>query len=370
MALPMTQIVDPSNMAVVNVGGGRAIFGGNVYPNLREANAAKKSYLAEQTRASVMSQQAVEQMKTQTQSQQWALKQAQEAWNLQKQQADASGKMAAQFLDAWGGSVNELKSMFGDIGNVLKGVMSGDAFKGGGVYSEISNLANQMKAEYDQYKAEYAPIEKEFMSHARDLAQGQRNILTELAEGGPGRFADIEGAASRAGKDVSLQAEIQNQAQARELMSMGIDPSSGKFGALTRKSAVDTAGETARAMNIARNMEKSAGLERGIAVAGAIDPHSYARTAMDIREKGSNLLTGAGVLHQAGAQARASEIASITGVANTYGNLAGHYSEAITKPLSEMAGYWTGMAGGGGGAVTPPKPQPVGMNYSGYANIR
>lgn len=313
---------------------------------------SQQHYIKARDQENQMKAEALKQTQTQTASQTWALKQAQEAWNLQKSQADASGKLAAQFLDAWGGSVNELKGMFGDIGKVINSLVTGNAMTGGGAYAGITDLANQMKAEYDQYKAEYAPIEKEFMSHARDLAQGQKNILAELAEGGPGRFADIEGAASRAGKDVSLIAETQNQAKARELMSMGIDPSSGKFGALTRKSAVDLAGETARAMNIARQTEKSAGIERGLAVASAMDPHGYVKTAMGIREQGSELLKGAGALQKAAAEARSSEISSMANLANTYGNLASNYSSAIVKPYSEMAGYFTGLAGGNIGGTT------------------
>lgn len=71
-----------------------------------------------------------------------------------------------------------------------------------------------------------------------------------------GQREDVEGAAGRAGADVAGQAEIARQSEARRVMGLGIDPTSGRFGALSRRSALDEARARAAAMTRARGTER------------------------------------------------------------------------------------------------------------------
>lgn len=292
-----------------------------------------------------MALEAEKQMKLQT-------KMMQADFDNMKSTADTSGTVAADFLKAWGSSLNDVKSMYGDAASVINGLMTDKALspklKG---LEEISGL---MKKEYATYKEEYAPMEKEFMGAARDTMQEKRAIQREIAKGG-GKWADQESAAGRAKADVGIQGELQNQAEARKLMASGIDPSSGRFGALTRKGAIDLAGQTVQAMNLARQTEKTEGLKRAISANEALNPTTYSEIGQGIRKGGMDLLTRAGEVEVAGVNAQSQHLQAMGNLGTSYGNLATGMAKSVTEPLAEMAGYYTGLGKNtGGGAVTNP----------------
>jgi len=292
----------------------------------------------------------------------WNLKQAQEAWDLQKKQADASGKTAAQFLESWGSSLSQISSMYGDSATVLKGLMTGGGETEG--TKGLGELSKLMQGEYTSFREQYAPMEKEAMFTGREMTQQKAAIQREIAKGG-GTWADTEGAAARAKTDVGIQGELQNQIEARKLMSMGVDPSSGRFGALTRKGAIDTAGETVKAMNLARQTEKTQGLGRAIAASGAINPSEYTNIGTGIRKSGTDILQGAGALETARAGAETSNLNAKTNLGSAYTNMTSSMAQNITNPLAEMAGYFTGMSGGNVGAIKMPKT----MNLQSTSNV-
>jgi hypothetical protein len=322
---------------------------GNIYTSrlaMDRAYQAKQKEAAQTTR---MKNLAETQMRIQTQA-------AQDAFNKAKAGADTSGTLAAKFLEAWGSSLNDVKSMYGDAASVIKGLMDNAAIApdlGG-----LKDLSNLMKEEYTSYKEQYAPMEKEYMTMARDTAQEKRAIQGEIAKGG-GAWTDTEGAAARAKTDVAIQGEIQNQAEARRLLASGIDPSSGRFGALTRKGAIDLAGETVRAMNLARENEKTQGLQRAIGAAGTLNPGEYANIGMAIRSQGTDILKGAGALEQAGVQAQSDYAKTMGALGTAYAGMAGGMARDISNPLAEMAGYFTGMSGGNTGAINMPQTNPM-----------
>jgi hypothetical protein len=302
------------------------------------------AYTRQESQKERMALQAEKQMRLQTQM-------MQSEFDKMKSKADTSGDLAAQFLTAWGGSINDIKSMYGDAASVLKSLISGES--GGAIKPQLGglkDLSDLMKQEYTSYKEQYAPLEKEFMMGAREMGSGKRNILRDLAEGG-GKWVDTEGAAGRAKADVAIQGELQNQAEARKLMAMGIDPSSGRFGALTRKGAIDLAGETVRAMNLARQTEKTAGLARGTALANAMNPSEFANIGLGIRREGTDILKGAGAMEQARANVQSQYLQTMGNLGSSYANMVGGMARDITNPLAEMAGYYTGMSGGSTGNV-------------------
>lgn len=305
------------------------------------------AYRQQELQRQKMAKEAEKQMMIQTQAMQLEFDKAKAA-------ADSSGKIAAQFLEAWGSSLTTVASMYGDASSVIKGLMSGES--GGGLAPKLKGLdelSTLMKQEYATYKADFGGMEKEFLGQARDLSTGKTNILKELAQGG-GKWVDEEGAAARAKVDAGLQGELQNQAEARKLLAMGVDPSSGRFGALTRKGAVDMAGETVRAMNLARQTEKTQGTARGLAIAGAMNPNETANIGLAIGKGGREILGQAGQLEQAGANVQSQYINSMGNLGTSLANMASGVSRDITNPLAEMAGYYSGLSGGAISPVTMP----------------
>jgi len=305
------------------------------------------SYRQQEDQRKKMAKEAEKQMMIQTKAMQLEFDKAKAA-------ADTSGKIAAQFLEAWGSSLTTVASMYGDASSVIKGLMSGES--GGGLAPKLKGLdelSSLMKQEYATYKADFGGMEKEFLGQARDLSTGKTNILKELAQGG-GKWVDEEGAAARAKVDAGLQGELQNQAEARKLLAMGVDPSSGRFGALTRKGAVDMAGETVRAMNLARQAEKTQGTARGLAIAGAMNPNEPANIGLAIGKGGREILGQAGQLEQAGANVQSQYISSMGQLGTGLANMAGGVARDITNPLAEMAGYYSGLSGGAISPITMP----------------
>ena len=94
------------------------------------------------------------------------------------------------------------------------------------------------------------------------MQERQAEFSTWLSEQG----TDIGGAVGRAAADVTGQSEISRQSEARRMLGMGIDPTSGRFGALSRRSALDEARNKASAMTRARRIETERG--RGLRMRG------------------------------------------------------------------------------------------------------
>lgn len=285
----------------------------------------------------------------------WELQQQKEAWALKKSQADASGKLATQFLSQWGGAMTDLKSMFGEAGKALTSVtqlLSGEAGKMPAEFkdylSQITDLQNMIRDQYKEYTAETAPLQRELWQAAREETGARKEITQRLLEEGKARPED---AAMRAGTDVKIQAELGEREAARELMSMGVDPSAGRFGALSRRSAIQTAGEQAKAMNAARIAERNRATNVNLAAMGQLKPEQLITAGTGMREAGTKMLGTSAEVAKAGADIVGKQQAidiermkGITQLGQAYGNLATQYAGAITKPYSELAGYFMGQA--------------------------
>lgn len=333
--------INPSDFGLIPQG---RFSESNINQNLMGRNLVN-DYGRQESQKIRMANESEKQMKIQT-------KAMQDAFDKQKAGADTSGTIAFKFLEAWGSSLNEIKGMYGDASTLLKGLMSGES----GGNAGLDSLSSLMRNEYTSYREQYAPVEKQMMTAASETAQGKAAIQREIAKGG-GTWTDTEGAAARAKADAGIQGELQNQAEARKLMSMGVDPSSGRFGALTRKGAIETAGETVRAMNLARQTEKTQGLGRAISAAGALNPAEYSNIGTGIRKGGTDILTQAGALETANLNAK-------TSLGTAYGNLTYEMGKSITDPLAEMAGYYSGLNGGNTGAITNPATASLNMGQS------
>lgn len=286
------------------------------------------------------------------------LQQQQEAWNLKKKQADNAYNLSTQFLSQWGGAMSTMTDMFSKAGssidNISKWLMEGSsAALPEAVQTEIDKIGDiqsTIMTKYGEWETEYAPMQKEFLGMAREESQTKRQLSRTLLEEGK---AKPEAAAARARTDVAIQSEVANREAAREMASMGVDPSSGKFGALSRRGAVQTAGETVKAMNLARNAEKSRTSAINLQHMGMLKPSENAMIGINLGNQGIEQLktaadlgkTSAGII-QSQQAVDLERVKTAGNIAGQYGNLATQYGSAIAQPYGEMAGYFLGKSGG------------------------
>lgn len=271
----------------------------------------------------------------------FALKQAKEAWELKKKQSEQAGKLAGEFLQAWSGSMADVKGMYKSAFSALSGLSA----RIGGTSAQVGEMnetAKMIQEEYATFRRDYGAAEGEFMEGAREEAgirRGAAQSLMDLSK------PDYEGEMGSAAADVRGQSEIARQSQARALMGMGIDPSSGRFGAMSRKSFLDEAKNTAIAMNVARRSEKDrvGGLAMG--AMQVLDPAKSGQMALGIRGQGTKMLESVAGIQKSAADVEAAKIKGISDIARTTGELTSGYSQAVTKPYSEFAGYYMGQAG-------------------------
>jgi hypothetical protein len=286
----------------------------------------------------------------------WQLQQAQEAWDLKKKQADQSGAMASEFLQMWSGAMKDTSGMFKQAFDALSGITGSVTASGNEATKKLYGIADTIGQEYASYRSQVGDTEAELLGGAREEALARKGAVGTFQEGLKADYASAEG---RAAADVRTQGEAQAQGEARKQMSMGVDPSSGRFGALSKKGALGTARDTAIAMNVARRGEK----ERvtGVAAQGLqlLDPNKTGGTAIALRKAGTEMLgQQAGVMGKA-ADVETAKTQAISNVATATGSLANAYGQNITQPYGEMAGYFLGQSGG---AISP--------NSSGSSNFR
>ena len=241
----------------------------------------------------------------------WSLQQQKEAWQLQKQQSVQTANLTQQFLSQWGTGMEDLKDLYGRI-------LSGET----GGSGPLADLQTKIMEEYESFKTEYQPMEREFFQAAREELGVRKELI-----GGMRELArpDYEGVAGRAGADVTAQSEMARQAEARRTMSLGLDPTSGRFGALTRRSFLDEARNRVIAMNLARRGEK----ERVAGVTGQAlqltDPSLTAGIGAGIQERRTGMLGTAADI--ATAQA---------GVQKAQAEMVGGYARDVVRPYGEV----------------------------------
>jgi len=283
------------------------------------------------------------------------LQQSAEAWELKKAQATQGAKTASEFLANWSTSLKNVGDMYGGAMDMIKNITksmasgaSGGSASGTGIPG-FDDVIGQMKNAYQDYQTNYAPAAKEFLSQAQAEQTQRTGALTRLDQLAT---PDYEGARARAITDVGAQANLAREANQREMLGMGVDPTSGKFGALTRKSYLDQAAAEADAANKAVNAEKTRSAALTTQEAALINPNATAQTGINIAKGGTDLLTNEANMMTAASNADTARINSMGALANTVGNLATGYSNAVVNPQAEMAGYFVGGGGGAGALPT------------------
>lgn len=271
----------------------------------------------------------------------WGLEREQEAWELQKKQAGVTADLTKQFLSQWGVGMEGLKDLYSQI-------LGGD----GGAAGAVGDLSRKVLEEYESFKTEYAPLQKQFFEQAGEELGFRKEMIGQLKGLA---IPDYEGAAGRAKADVAGQSEMARQAESRRLMSLGLDPTSGKFGALTKKGYLDEARNTAIAMNLARRGEK----ERITGITGEAiqlaDPRIASSIGLGLQEQQTGMLKTTADLAKTQADIEKSRADVVSGYAQ---NVVSPYGQVGFTLLGQQIGAGT-YAGGGVPTGAPAAPAPA-----------
>jgi len=298
----------------------------------REAREAESSLLGSQVNlADTASQQA-----------RWDLQLSKEQWDFQKKQAAAAGQFATKFMGEWSSAMKGLKDIYGKTFDAIFGTGEGGAI--GGQVGKLNELGDLMTQEYKDYRERWGETEQTFMEQAKVEGQARGQAIGQLQEYARPDYAGVTG---RAAADVKGQSEIARQSAAREMMGYGIDPTAGKFGALTRRSYLDEARDTAISMNVARRGEKERAAGVSLDIAKTADPRISGNLALGISRGGGELARTAADVYGAGAQAISAQTSALANLTSSYGS-------QVVSPYAEMAGYFMGAGGipGGTGDTT------------------
>ena len=267
----------------------------------------------------------------------WDLQLSQEQWDFQKRQAEAAGAFATKFMGEWSSAMKGLKDIYGNTFDAIFGGGEGGAI--GGQVGKLNELGDLMTQEYKDYRETWGGTEQEFMEQAKVEGRARGEAISQLQQYSR---PDYEGVQGRAAADVAGQSEIARQSAARDMMGYGIDPTAGKFGALTRRSYLDQARDTAINMNVARRGEKERAAGVSLDIARTADPRISGNLALGISQGGNALARTAADVYGAGAQAISSQT-------NALANLTSSYGSQVVSPSAEMAGSMMGMGGIPGG---------------------
>lgn len=273
------------------------------------------------------------------------VEQARQEWALKRQQAQEGSKLAAQFLTSWNDSLKGLEGMFGKAMDFIAGTGTGKGGSGGGgaLDNQFSTIINRLQESYEDYRTKYAPTADYILNQAKEQYQTQAGALGQLqALARP----DYVGARARAASDVAQQAAGAREALQKQLLSYGIDPTSGKFGALTRRSYLDQAKTTALAENLAVNAEKERAAKLNVQIASLVNPSQTALAGAQLAGLGTNLLTKQADVLATQADVEKAKTQAAASLANAMGNLATGYSQAVVQPRATLAGYFLGTSGG------------------------
>ena len=272
----------------------------------------------------------------------WDLQLSKEQWDFQKKQAAAAGQFATKFMGEWSSAMKGLKDIYGKTFDAIFGGGEGGAI--GGQVGKLNELGDLMTQEYKDYRERWGETEQTFMEQAKAEGQARGQAISELQTHARPDYAGVTG---RAAADVKGQSEIARQSEAREMMGYGIDPTAGKFGALTRRSYLDEARDTAISMNVARRGEKERAAGVSLDIARTADPRISGNLALGISQGGGELARTAADVYGAGAQAISAQTSALANLTSSYGS-------QVVSPYAEMAGTMMGMGGipGGTGDTT------------------
>lgn len=254
----------------------------------------------------------------------------------------AASQMTNEFLAKWGDMNQKALDV---LTSSLSGSLTGGNAGGGGVYAD---LINDIKGQISSFDTNYGDMTKKAFDSSMSDIEAKRGITTDLTNMAK---TDYEGVSGRAAADVGAQSEIARGDMAREAMSYGIDPTSGKFGALQKKSYLGEARNKVEAMNKARAAEKerSAGLK--VTAAQLIDPSVSAGIATNLMNQKGKLYDTQISATNAMATADKARSDTALGIANAIKDIGEQYGSLGGTMLGIQTGQ--GTYSGGTGFATP-----------------
>jgi hypothetical protein len=205
------------------------------------------------------------------------------------------------------------------------------------------DINKQMDEQYAEYRRTYDPAAREFLQGAREEAGLRRGMAQSIMDASK---PDYEGVMGRAAGDVTAQSEIARQASQREMLSYGIDPGSGRFGALTRRSYLDEARNKAIAMNLARRGEKERVTNLALEGMKVVDPTKQGELALGFARTGAEMLGQKAGVAKAAADVSIAQTQALSNIARSASDIAGSYGSQVVQPYGEMAGYFLGKSRG------------------------
>jgi hypothetical protein len=247
----------------------------------------------------------------------------------------------------------QASSIESDYGKTVKDI---DAMKIGAskeydsILSKYDDLAQSIKTQYGEGSAEfdnainniesvlqniigetgkYDEQTEQALATALQQIETKQGLANQLiSESAP----DFKGVSGRAAADTGTQYELARGETAREAMSYGIDPTSGKFGALQKKSVLGEARAKVEAMNRARNIEKLRSMDATLKAASIINPMEAGSLATSLMaQKGSLLGLQASTANALTAAAGAKGAYGLNAMDVLAGNLQGQAALTSTK---------------------------------------
>lgn len=254
----------------------------------------------------------------------------------------ANGKandLADKFLNSWNQYMTDAKGIYNQA---LQGFNEGydflrDANKS---VDALGDIGKDVEADLDTFRQQFGPLQADMVAGSQEYLQNQREMgaqMKDLAK------ADYEGVAGRAMADVSQQAEIGRQADARRMAALGQDPTTMRSRANSANMVTGEATGKAIAANLARRGEK----ERVAGITGQafqlFDPTKLSQSALAIRSSGDALQALRSNLAQAGVTAKTNLATTWGNMATAQGNIGGDIATKIGSQYGDMAGLFSGI---------------------------
>lgn len=265
---------------------------------------------------------------------------ARDVYNASKKSTSAgsggsSSNMTNEFLSKWG-EMN--KQALDTLTKTLEGAFSGDS-QASSVFGDlIGNIQNQISY-FDENYGGYA---KQALDTTIQDLETRRGLITNLTDMARPDYAGVSG---RAAADVAAQHELAREDMALNAMSYGVDPTSGKFGELSKKSFLAEARDKVEAMNKARMGEKNRSAGLTAEALQAINPAISASIASDLMNQKSNLLGLQTNVAGALTNAEKAKADTAIAVANAVGDIGSQYGSAGLTMLGINEGKTGAEAG-------------------------
>jgi len=185
-----------------------------------------------------------------------------------------SGNYTQEFLKKWG-DIND--QVLSTLNGAINDIGSGKSMYPGS--EQLQGLISDIGQQSKDFSQKYGGVETSSINSAMNDINARNDLTNQFMDLSK---PDYAGVAGRASADVRASTDKALAENTRQAMSYGVDPTSGKFGALTQKSYLDQARNEAMAMNVARTGEKNRVSDMAAKGLSLIDPSKSYGIAKDI----------------------------------------------------------------------------------------